>query len=248
MKHYLLFLLLFFSYSVSYSQKEIIKNGQKINKLDKKNKKQGSWFFFNKIGDLEVSCYYKNDSIVTPVVYYKNNDSIFVRYQKVEKSEVFLLKTSGNWIVGNIDTTRADSTKIEILGRYIKIRKDTFDIKDDESLTNSLTVKKEAEYWVNKEIQPIYMFGTEALKDFYYRTFSSSRIVFNKSIIIEISLNESGIIENVAFPGKFNNLNIDELSELSYLFSRMERWQPFFSRNKTSKYIVHLNTGTTLRY
>ena len=91
------------------------------------------------------------------------------------------------------------------------------------------------------------MFGPEALRDFYYRIFSSSRIVFNKSIVVDLTLNESGVIEKVDFPGKFNNLNIDELSELSYLFSLMERWQPLFSKNKTSKYIVRLTTGTTLK-
>ena len=146
MKYYAVLLLVLFNYSTCYSQKEISKNGQKINKLDKKNKKQGSWFFFNQIGDLEVSCYYKNDSIVKPIVFYRNNDSIFVRYPKVDKSEVFLLKTSGKWIVGNLDTSKADSTKIEILGRYIKNGKDEFDIQDDESLTNSQVIKKEAEY------------------------------------------------------------------------------------------------------
>lgn len=247
MKHCVLFLLLFFIGSTCYPQKEISKNGKKINKIDKQNKKQGSWFLFNEIGDLELSCYYQNDSITTPIVLYKNNDSVFVRYPKVDKSEVFLLKTSGKWIVGNIDTTQADSSKIEILGRYIINGKDSFDILEDDSLNNSPLIKKEVEYWANKEIQPIYMFGTDALGDFYYRIFSSSRIVFNKSIVIDLTLNESGVVEKVDFPGKFNNLNIEELSELSYLFTRMERWQPFFSKNKTSKYVVRLNTGTSVR-
>ncbi len=38
-------------YTAGYSQKEIVRNGIKINKLDKKNKKQGSWFFFDELGN-----------------------------------------------------------------------------------------------------------------------------------------------------------------------------------------------------
>ena len=247
MKYYITTLVLCFTYLICYPQKEIKKNGQKINKIDKQNKKQGSWFYFNKNGDLELSCYYKNDTIVTPMVFYKNNDSIFVRFQKVEHNELFLLKTSCKWVIGSLDTNKADSTKIEILGRYINTKKDAIDIQDDATVTNSPDIKKEVDYWANREIKPLYLFGTEELRDFYYRTFSSSKIVFNKKLVIELTLNETGIIEKVDFPGNLNNLRMDEVIELSYLFSRMERWQPCFSKNKTEKYIMRLYTGTDLK-
>lgn len=247
MKNFALSLIVFFAFITCYSQKEIIKNGKKINKLDNKDKKQGSWFFFDPTGNLELSCYYKNDSIVTPMVFYKNNDSAFVRFQKIDNSEIFLLKSSREWVVGTINTIKADSTAIEILGRYIKTGKNTFDIEEDTMLSNSISLKKEVEYWSNKQISPVYLFGTENLKDFYYRLFSSSKIVYNKRIVIDVSINETGLVEKIDFPGKLNNLNNEEESELSYLFSRMERWQPFFSKNKTLKYTVRLTLGTTLK-
>ena len=77
------------------SNKTIEKNGIKINKLDKKNKKQGSWFFFDEFGDIALSCYYKNDSIIDPIVFYKNQDSTFIRYPKVNNSEMFLVMVGG---------------------------------------------------------------------------------------------------------------------------------------------------------
>jgi hypothetical protein len=76
--------------------------------------------------------------------------------------------------------------------------------------------------------------------------FSSSKIVFNKRIIVDLIINESGIVEKVDFPRDQNNLNSIEDTELNYLFTRMDRWQPFFSKNKTSKLSIRLNVGTTL--
>jgi hypothetical protein len=115
-------------YAIGYSQKEIIRNGVKINKLDKKNKKQGSWFFFDELGNLEVSCYYKNDSIIKPIIFYKNQDSTFVRYSKINNSELFLLKSNSKWVVGSFESIKKDSLKIEILGYYKKIGIDSLDI------------------------------------------------------------------------------------------------------------------------
>jgi hypothetical protein len=247
MKYYVSIILVLFTCLTCYPQKEIKKNGQKINKIDEQNKKQGSWFYFDQVGNLELSCYYKNDSIVTPIVFYKNNDSIFVRYQKVDDSEIFLLKSEKKWIVGTIKTIRADSTNIDILGRYVKIGKEEFDIQEDSLLSQSATLKKVIEYWSNKAIQPIYLFGTEPLKEFYFRQFNSSKIIFNKRIVIELTLNESGLIEKVQFPWKLNNLNGTEESELRYMFSHMERWQPYFSKNCTSRYTVQLTIGSSIK-
>ncbi len=247
MKYFAAFILLFFITINSYSQKEIIKNGQKINKLDKKHKKQGSWFFFNKLGDLELSCYYENDSIIKPIVFYKNNDSIFVRYPKIDKEEIFLLKSSNNWIIGNLITEKADSTKVEILGRYKKINKEAFNIEEDTLVSNSLTIKKEVEYWANKVIQPLYMFDNKEYKNFQYRLFSSIDTMINKKFYVDIVINESGNVELVDFPRKTNNLTPHEESELSYMYSKMERWQPLFSKNKTNKCTLNITSGSTVK-
>jgi len=235
-------------YTAGYSQKEIVKNGIKINKLDKKNKKQGSWFFFDELGNLEVSCYYNNDSIIKPIIFYKNQDSAFIRYPKINNSELFLLKSNTKWIVGSFETIKKDSLKIDILGFYKKIGKDSIDVEENIFLSNSIDVKKEAYYWINKEVQPIYMFGTENLKEFYYRLFSSSKFIFNKKIYVDLTLNTSGQIEKINFPRTKNNLSFDEENELEYLFSSMmQRWQPFFSKNKTERVHKFLELGTSLK-
>ena len=242
---YIIFLLLLSTHS--YSQKEIIKNGQKINKLDKKNKKQGSWFFFERSGDLALSCYYENDSIIKPMVFYNKNDSIFVRYPKVNNEEIFLLKSNNKWIIGNLITEKADSTSIEILGKYKKIDNNTFDIEEDSLISNSSIIAKEIEFWSNKEIQPLYMFDNEELRNFEFRQFSSTNTLFNKKFYVDVVLSESGKVESIDLPRKTNHLSPHEESELSYMYSQMERWQPLFSKNKTYKCTLNLNTGSSVK-
>ncbi len=241
----LLYLILICTHS--YSQKEITKNGQKINKIDKQNKKQGSWFLFDEYGDLALSCYYKNDTIVKPMIFYKNNDSIFIRYPKVEKEEIFLIKSSNKWVIGSITTEKTDSTKIEILGLYKKLSKEDFEIVADSLVSNSPAILKEIDHWANKEIAPIYLFDPKELGNFQYKLFSEINIVFNKKIYVEIELNLSGIIEKINIPKMKSNLSQYEIEELSFLYSKMQRWQPFFSKNKTEKYTVVLNTSAQIK-
>jgi hypothetical protein len=241
----------FFSIVISttgYSQREIVKNGIKINKLDKKNKKQGSWFFFDKEGNLDVSCYYENDSIVKPILFYKKQDSAFIRYPKINNEELFLLKSNGKWLVGSCETLKKDSLKIEILGLYKKVGKDSIDIVENTVISNSIDIKNEASYWIKKEIQPIYMFGTESIRELYYRVFSTSKFTFNKKICIDVTINESGQFEKINFPRNKNNLSSDEENDLMFHFSAMmKRWQPLFSRNKTERVTISLEIGGSFK-
>lgn len=248
-KNFILILFILGGFAASYTQKEIVKNGIKINKLDKKNRKQGSWFFFDALGNLEVSCFYDNDSITKPIVFYKKQDSAFVRYPKINNAELFLLKSNKKWVVGSFETIKKDSLKIEVLGFYKKIGKNSFDIKENIDLSNSTAVKEEAAYWMNKELQPLYMFGTETLNEFYLRVLHSSKYVFNKAIYVDLTLSAAGQIEKINFTRAKNRLSPDEESELMYLFSNMmQRWQPFFSKNKTESQHKFLELGTTLKY
>lgn len=231
-------------YSVGYSQKTIEKNGIKINKLDKKNKKQGSWFFFDEFGEIALSCYYKNDSIIDPIVFYKNQDSTFIRYPKVNNSEMFLVKSNKKWVVGRFEKIKKDSLQIDILGYYKKIGQNSIDIIENDSLSNSVVLKKEACYWIKKEVYPIYMFGNETMSDFFFRVFSSSKYLSNKKIYIDLIINESGGIEKITFPRLQNNLSFNEENELDFLFhNMMGRWQPFFSENKTVRFKKHIESG-----
>jgi len=240
----LVILLLFVSFEC-YSQREIIKNGIKINKLDKKSKKQGSWFFFNENNDMVVSCVYENDSVITPIVFYKNEDSIFVRYPKINGVEAFLFKSDNQWLIGYYTSALSE---IDIVGSYNKAGKDSFSIKEDSSFSSSGKLKDEVNYWLKKEISPVYMFGTKTLKDFWFSRLSSSNYIFNKPIRIILVLDESGIVEKIDFPLEKNYLSIDEQIEVSSFFQSIGRWQPFFSMNKTTKYSLILNLGSTIIY
>ncbi|WP_276481154.1 hypothetical protein [Paraflavitalea pollutisoli] len=44
----------------------------KANHVDKQKKKQGDWIFFDEEGNIAVSCLYKDDVVVGPIVYYKS--------------------------------------------------------------------------------------------------------------------------------------------------------------------------------
>ena len=91
------------------------------------------------------------------------------------------------------------------------------------------------------------MFDNEELRNFEYRQFSSTNTLFNKKIYIDIIISESGKVESVNFPRKTNNLSPHEESELSYMYSQMERWQPLFSKNKAYKCTLHYETGMKIR-
>jgi hypothetical protein len=161
---------------------------------------------------------------------------------------LFLLKSNNKWVVGSFETIKKDSLKIEILGFYKKIGKDSIDIEENISISNSIEVKNEASYWIKKEVLPIYMFGTETLNDFFYSILSSSKYIFNKKVYVDLTLNESGQIEKINFPGAKNNLSFNEQNELVYLFhSMMQRWQPFFSKNKTERFHKFIELGTSLK-
>jgi hypothetical protein len=245
MKFLILIIPIFFICLETYSQKEIVKNGIKINKLDKKNKKQGSWFFFSENNNLQVSCIYKDDSIIAPIVFYKNEDSIFVRYPKNNGVEAFLLKVDNQWLVGSY---KSHLSEIEIVGLYTKAGNDSFNIKEDTSFSSSVEIKSEVNYWLKKEIFPVYMFGTESLMDFWYSKLHSSNYIFSKQLNVILILNESGIVEKIDFPIEKNYLNTDEQIEVSSFFQSIRRWQPFFSMNKTVRYSVLLSLGSTIKY
>lgn len=71
-----------------YAQSEIKVYDKKINRLDKKNRKQGEWLFFNPEGFAIFSCTYKNDNRISPIVFYENSDTAFVKFEKKIASRI----------------------------------------------------------------------------------------------------------------------------------------------------------------
>src|SRR5690349_12177501 len=85
-------LILFLAINISANAQSDIKvYGKKINHLDKKKKKQGEWIFFNEAGKAQLSCVFKDDSCISPIVFYNNSDTAFVRIRTSANSETFIL-------------------------------------------------------------------------------------------------------------------------------------------------------------
>jgi hypothetical protein len=242
---FFLFILSILNSVSLFSQKTILKNGIKINRLDKQNKKQDRWFFFDKEGNTILSCDYKNDSVISPLTFYIDNDTAFIRFPKTNDSELFILYLDKQKVIGNYSKS-VDTILIEIAGSYHQISKDSFQIKEDTSLLSSKIVLDTIRKWFGKKIPPLYMFGNSLLKDFLYGGFHGSDFIFNKAVYAEISINESGIVESVEFPRDKNNLSFTEEAEIAHIFSGMPRWQPYFSEGKTKKYKLSYIWSTTL--
>jgi hypothetical protein len=247
-KGIIIMLLIFVITPKSYSQKDIIKNGIKINHLDKRDKKQGAWFFFDEKDDIIMSCKYKDDSIVSPLTFYQNNDTAFIRFPKMDSSETFILYLDGQQTVGNYQQITKDSSVIEFIGIYKKVSKDSFYLDTVSKHTFSKENNEVINSWFNKEILPIYMFGNAKLNDYLFAKFHSSNFIFSKKIYAIFYINERGIVEKVDFPRDKNNLSGDEERELSYIFSLMQRWQPYFSGNKTIKCLRYFTFKSTIKY
>ncbi len=221
---------------IGYAQKDIVKNKVKINHLDKNDIKQGDWFFFDDNDDIVLSCKYKDDSIVSPLTFYKNNDTAFIRFPEINGSETFIIHMNGQQIVGNYEQVTKDSSVIEPVGLYKQVSKDSFYIETDSIVSYSTETINEVHYWFNKEIPPIYMFGNAKLYSYFFARLNFSTFTFNRKINALININESGIVTSVDFPRDKNSLSSSEETELSYIFSALQRWQPYFLKNKTVKY------------
>ncbi len=232
----------------SHAQKDIIKNGIKINHLDKTNKKQGSWFFFDENDKILLSCRYKDDSIASPLTFFRDNDTAFIRFPETNGIETFIIFLNGEQIAGSYQQFPGDSSVVDFMGVYKKAGKDSFFLDTDSAIHYPKEATDDVKMWFNKKILPVYMFGNVSLRDYLYTRFRSSDYIFNKAVFVVFFINASGIAEKVDFPREKNNLSTEEETELSYhLMSFMQRWQPFFFRNKTTKYQVSYLWKSTLR-
>jgi hypothetical protein len=231
----LIFILILQSFFAQplFAQKEIVRNGKKINRLDKQNRKQDRWFFFNQAGDVLLSCDYKNDSIISPVIYYAGSDTGFIRYPKINNTEIFILYIDGAKVIGN-NIFLKDTSEIEIIGTYRQVTKDSFDIREDLAIQHSPAVMHSAQKWLSKTIYPLYMFGNGFLKDFLYGGFHGSDFTFNKPIYAEITIDGSGIVKKVEFPPeKKYSFLCRRNRDRPYFFRHAEMATIFFRRQNT---------------
>lgn len=237
-----IFILLFvlFCNCTMLAQSKIIKNNITINLIDKKGLKQGDWIFYNQIGELSMSCKFKNDSVISAFIFYKNSDTNFIRFPKINNEEGFILYEKNKKILGKLVDVSNDSTTIELLGYILNSG------EIDTLIEYNLEVMQKIKHWANTEIPPIYMFGNESLTELVAHRLSVSDMIINKKIVAMITINYNGKVINVDFPASENNLTIDEERELTFIFSTMKRWQPFFTKNTFKNITIPYILNSTL--
>lgn len=219
-----------FGLSALKAQSDIKVNNLKINHLDKEKRKQGDWIFFDKLGNVRLSCIFQDDSCVSPIIFYENSDTAFVRFQITDSIEPFILYKNEKKYFGSFINTSDSTSRIEI--------------EPDSTLNDNiiLDIKK----YRNLEIEPIYFFSQKKMVDYISASFISSNFIFNKPLNILLTISKSGLIANVEFPRDKNSLSGDEERELHWIYSTMPRWQPFFYKNKVIQARVMLSNNSTL--
>ena len=212
------------------AQADIKVNNIKINHIDKKKRKQGEWIFFDKDGNIRLSCTYNNDSCISPVIFYENTDTAFIKFPIVNSTEPFILYQGDKRFYGSFVYT-SDTTS-------------TIVTEPDAALTDEILVA--IEKYQQVQIQPLYYFAQKRLIDYISASFSSSRFIFNKPLSILLSINTSGQVTNVEFKKDKVHLTVDEERELYWIYSTMPRWQPYFYRNKVKEIKVLVSNKATI--
>jgi hypothetical protein len=217
---------------ITHGQPFIKVKGYKINYIDKEGQKQGEWLYFNKFGEIKVSCTYENDVPVSPVVIYENNDTAMVWLPSVGDHDPFVLYGGSERFTGSI-VNLTDSTYLEEL---------PFD--------SSEHPKAYAQYLLYRDftLPPVFYFAQKKLIDELAVEYAQSTLRFNKQVYVNLSINSSGLVTDVQFPKEQNSLTAFEESELQWIFVNLKRWQPSFKRNKTEHSIVVVQNSLTISY
>lgn len=222
--------LLSISILTSKAQSDIKINNTKINHLDNRKRKQGDWIFFDKLGNVRLSCVFKDDSCVSPLIFYENNDTAFIKLPIVDSTESFILYKNKRTYFGSFIYTSDGRNIIEI--------------EPDPTPNDNIIL--EIKKYQTIEIEPTYFFSQKKIIDYISASFISSNIVFNKTLSVLLTINSSGLITNVEFPRDKNNLSGNEERELHWIYSTMPRWQPLFYKNSVREAKIMLSSNSTL--
>ena len=161
---------LFLSTEIS-AQSSIKINGNNINRLDKKKRKQGEWIYFTDSGYVFMSCFYADDKCISPMVFYENADTAFVRLPRNNNVEHFVLSQGSGRVYGSF-SYQADTCLLEL---------------EDESLADS-TVKARLLHFKNIQIPPVYYFAQKSIHDYILAGFRSGELHTNTSLNVILPL------------------------------------------------------------
>lgn len=224
---YMLSFLLVSTSSSTYAQKDIKVKGISINKIDKKNAKQGNWVFYDSLGNVKLTTYYEDDNIVSPQVIYEHNDTAFIRFPKKDNEELFICYENNVPIAGSFVYTGDSSYLIALDSAYL----------GDSSL------RKKINGYKNIIIEPLYMFGKSRIVDFISASYLASDFFTEKNIFVVLYISASGKVTKVAFPGNKNMLRVDQEHELTRIYLGMPRWQPLFKEKGTKESVIYLSNS-----
>lgn len=215
-----------------YSQSSITINKTRFNTLDRKNRKQGDWIFFDQQGNIQLSCRYENDRLAGPVCWYENTDTSFLRFPAEGNRETFVLYENGKKFIGDFILNKDSSYQIEM--------------EPDSAITGAVISRIKA-YRV-KKTSPLYYFGQKKLADYMSMAFNSSKYNFNKHIYLLLTVDEAGRVREIEFPQKLNRLSAEEERDLYSIFIGMPRWQPVFDQNGVRPFKVMLSRHSSISY
>lgn len=211
-----------------YAQSEIKVYDKKINRLDKKNRKQGEWLFFNPEGFAIFSCTYKNDNRISPIVFYENSDTAFVKFEKKDSIQDFIAYYYKKKYYGAYVYTSDSSYRIEL---------------EDDNIPPAKLISHIKKY-ENISCMPLYYFAQQKLIDFTSAGLTGLDVNFNKPVSVILTISGSGIVTGVEFPK--NYFSDKEERELYWMYSTMPRWQPYFNNNKTGAIKIKLGVNSSI--
>jgi hypothetical protein len=226
----ILFIIITIVFLESKAQSYIKVYGQKVNHLDKQNRKQGDWIFFDNQGFVQMTCVFQDDICISPYIFYENSDTVFVRFPPKDSVEGFVLFQDNKKYKGAFIHTSDTTTVVEM--------------ESNSNLDDNLILK--IKKYKELTIEPNYFFGQKKMNDYLSASFSSSNIIFNKPLSIILYVNSSGKVTKVEFPNDKTYLSSNEVSELTWIYSTMPRWQPLFFKNKIIPVKIKLSINSTL--
>lgn len=209
-------MLISFLSTPASAQSSIKINGSAINKLDKKKQKQGEWIYFNDSGYVVMNCFYKDDACISPMVFYKNGDTAFIKIPWQDDVQHFVLYQGSE----------------KIYGSYIYMADSSFTQLEDNNLPRTAELMHLLNHYKNIQIPPVYYFAQQKLVDYITAGISSANLHTNTKLNVILSINAAGYVTKVDFSNNKFMLSENQERELRWMYTSMPRWQPAFYGNK----------------
>lgn len=227
----LVYLILMLFPLLALSQKSIKWKGFALNNLDKQGRKQGEWWFFDRDGQPLMQCFFNHDQVTGARTFFTaTGDTALVRFEPEADREPFIYyyrqqQLAGVFVVKNEKVTIELERIPEGFGAN-----DLAELKD----------------WYTRKIEPVYMFATQPLRDYFSAAYYKSNLIPSINHNFVITINASGKVTNVEWA------NRDEIAgnserELFELFYAMGRWQPFFDTWNTSEIKITMSLAADLQ-